>query len=97
MKKENLPLIPHEIDNGLISQRAYDGYINATDLCKTAGKKFNDYKRIQVTKAFVNELSAVMGIPATDLIQIIQGGIPELQGSWVHPQVAINLGQWVDN
>jgi hypothetical protein len=24
----------------------------------------------------------------------VQGGHPQLQGTWVHPQVAINLGQW---
>jgi hypothetical protein len=43
----------------------------------------------------LKELSSVAGIPATDLIQIIKGGIPHLQGTWVHPQVAINLAQWL--
>ena len=35
-----------------------------------------------------------MGIPITELIQTIIGGIPQAQGTWVHPQVAINLAQW---
>ena len=29
------------------------------------------------------------------LVQKIKGGIKELQGTWVHPDVAINLAQWV--
>ena len=35
----NLPLIQHKVDDGsIIQQRASDGYINATALCKAAGK-----------------------------------------------------------
>ena len=26
---------------------------------------------------------------------MIRGGNPQLQGTWVHPYVAINLGQWL--
>jgi hypothetical protein len=42
----------------------------------------------------LQELSSVMGIPITGLVMTFQGGTPELQGTWVHPDVAINLGQW---
>ena len=28
-------------------------------------------------------------------MQVIQGGTPELQGTWVHPQVAVHLAQWL--
>ena len=41
------------------------------------------------------ELSSDIGIPMSGLIQIICGGQPHLQGAWVHPQVAINLAQWL--
>jgi KilA-N domain len=37
----------------------------------------------------------VTGIPSAELIHTIQGGDFRLQGTWVHPQVAIHLGQWV--
>lgn len=36
-----------------------------------------------------------MGFPITELVQSIQGGNPTLQGTWVHPQVAIHLAQWL--
>ena len=84
------------MDGEVIPQRPRDGYINATRLCKQAGKLFGDYYRLAQTKAYLDELSAVMGIPITELVQIIQGGNDKMaQGTWVHPQVAINLGQWL--
>lgn len=87
-------LIPHTFDGEIIRQRASDGYVNATALCKKAGKLFGHYRENAPTKAFLEELSAVIGIPITELVQSVRGGNPEFQGTWVHPQVAINLGQW---
>jgi len=82
-------------DNDVVTQRVSDGYFNATAMCRVSGKKFNDYSRLSVTKAFLSELSPVAGIPVTGLVQTIQGGPPHLQGTCVHPQVAINLAQWL--
>jgi len=86
--------IDHMAENEVISQRVKDGYVNATAMCKAAGKKINDYTRLNTTTPFIYELSAATGIPATELIQSISGGVPHLQGTWVHPQVAIHLAQW---
>ncbi len=88
-------LLEHQVEGEFVHQRLGDGYINATAMCKASGKKWNDYYRLSSTNAYLSELSAVTGIPATDLIQVIQGGTPELQDTWVHPQVSINLGQWL--
>lgn len=89
-----LDLIPHDYRGEIIAQRATDGYINATAMCKAAGKAFADFERLASTQAFLQELSAEMGIPMSDLVQSKRGGIPSEQGTWVHPQVAINLAQW---
>ena len=90
-----LPLIEHELENALIPQRAKDGYIDATAMCKAAGKNWADYRRIGPTNAFLDELNFETGLPITELIQSVSGGNPRLQGTWVHPYVAINLGQWL--
>lgn len=87
-------VIVHEVASTLIPQRAVDGYVNATAMCKAAGKQFKHYNENVTTKEFLAELSSVVGIPTTDLVITLQGGRPELQGTWVHPNVAINLGQW---
>jgi hypothetical protein len=94
MNQLTLSFIPHDYDGNLISQRAIDGYVNATAMCKAVNKKFGDYTRLSATQEFLKELASVTGIPVTGLIISMQGGTPELQGSWVHPDVAINLGQW---
>ena len=105
-KQLPLPAIPalieHEVEGAHIHQRPKDGYINATEMCKADSKLFADYYRLKTTKAFLDELSSVMGIPITEdkqgvtpLVYQIQGGNPEGQGTWVHPDIAINLGQWL--
>jgi hypothetical protein len=63
-------------------------------MCKAVGKQFNDYRRLKSTEEFLAELSSVTGIPVTELVYSYQGGNPQSQGTWVHPDVAINLGQW---
>lgn len=83
-------------DNQQITfQRKEDGYINATALCNSANKSIGSYLRNQTTQEFLKELEAVMQIRITELVQVKQGGEPHLQGSWVHPQVAVNLAQWL--
>ena len=76
-------------------QRQEDGYINATALCQNAGKQFGHYNANQTTQAFLKELQAEIGITITELMQIQKGGEPHLQGTWVHPQVATHLAQWL--
>ena len=87
-------LIEHHVEQAVISQRATDGYVNATAMCQAAGKQMKHYLENKSTTAFLNELQSVVGIPTTDLVQIIQGGDPQLQGTWVHPDVAVHLAQW---
>ncbi len=94
-KQRELAFVPHAYQGEVIEQRIGDGYINATAMCKAAGKLFGDYSRNASARAFLAELSSDMGIPISELVQSISGGIPQHQGTWVHPQVAINLGQWL--
>ena len=88
-------IIDRKAENEIISQRVTDGYVNATAMCKAAGKNWSDYARLITTNAYIKELSSALHIPQDDLIQSIVGGIPYLQGTWVHPQVAIHLAQWL--
>ena len=87
--------LPHAYHGRTIEQRAKDGYINATAMCQAAGREFKHYNANQATKAFLAELSSEVGIPTSELVQSISGGDPWRQGTWVHPQVAIHLAQWL--
>jgi KilA-N domain len=84
-------LITHPIGNALIGQRVTDGYINATVLCQASGKNVADYLRLGSTNEFLRELSQNMGIPIVSLVEVRPG---RGGGTWVHPQVAVNLAQW---
>lgn len=87
-------LVLHTFNATQIPQRVSDNYMDATAMCQATGKRFNDYTRLQTTQDFLAELEADAGIPATGLIQIVRGGTPDKQGTWVHPFVAVNLAQW---
>ena len=80
-KQLELPFISRELEKTSVNQRVTDGFINATEICKAAGKNFADYTRTQNTKDFLEALSADMGIPITELIEQIKGGIPQFQGA----------------
>src|SRR5690606_18434952 len=89
-----LDLIPHDYRGEIIAQRAKDGYINATAMCKASGKLFADYSRSKTTQEFLAALGGPMGIPIDQLISSITAGPNEHRGTWVHPQVATHLAQW---
>lgn len=90
----SLSLIQHEANGSQIDQRSQDGYINATALCKAAGREWAHYFSNKQTKDFLAELTTDIGIPMSEVIQSVKGGSGP-QGTWVHPQVAIHLAQWL--
>ena len=89
------PYIAHEEDNAIIYQRHEDGYVNATAMCKAAGKLMGHYKELDATKEFIQALSSDIGKTITDIIVTQRGGDPILQGTWVHPDLAVHLAMWL--
>jgi hypothetical protein len=87
--------VPHAYHGQTIEQRAKDGYINATAMCDAAGRPWSRYWENRSAREFADALSADLGIPISGLIESVKGGLPHRQGTWVHPQVAINLAQWL--
>ena len=89
-------LPPLEVGKGYtIEHREEDGYINVTNLCKAGDKLFKNWKKTQKTKAFLQVLSRSVPIRTDLLIKTQTGGLNENRGTWVHPQVAINIAQWI--
>jgi hypothetical protein len=96
---EEYKLNPLEVGQGfIIEHREEDGYINVTNLCKAGGKLFKNWKKTQKTKDFLQVLSSVVPNGTTELIILGTGSKNiknSIQGTWVHPQVAINIAQWI--
>jgi hypothetical protein len=92
---EEYKLTPLELGNGYtIEHRDEDGFINVTNLCKAGGKQFKHWKSIEKTKGFLRVLSSSVGHPTDELIKYNTGGNSE-RATWAHPQVAINIAQWI--
>lgn len=74
------------------------GYCNATEMCKANGKKWNDYAKLKSSKAYWEGLSLDTNLFVSSLVIEIKGtpnGDASLQGTWVHPEIAMDLSQWV--
>jgi hypothetical protein len=91
------------------------GYINATKLCKSAGRSWYAYYRTAKTKEFLEELSkdhdcAIEDEPnkkSNRNINVLKNSNAQMKqvliiskvggnhsGTWVHPDVAIDLASW---
>ena len=94
----NLQLKPKQqtlkLNDVVVISRSEDNYINATQLCQAGGKQFNDWFRLNTTKLLLIEAVSETGIPVSQLIDIKKGNSNEFQqGSWIHPDLAIQLAQ----
>jgi hypothetical protein len=95
VESEEYKLTPLELGNGYtIEHRDEDGFINVTNLCKAGKKQFSSWNQLEKTKGFLRVLSSSIGIPMNELIKYNTGSIKE-RATWTHPQVAINIAQWI--
>ena len=95
-RKEEVEYSNITLNNVVITSRPIDHYVNATQLCQAGGKKFNDWIRLDTTKELIDELSSDAGIPASLLVESIRGRSSTFtQGSWIHPDLSIQLAQWI--
>ena len=69
--------------------------VNATEMAKTFGKYPKDFLVNKQTKEFLSSLSAVRGISLTELVKVVQGGDPQMQGTWMHEDVALEFARWL--
>jgi KilA-N domain len=80
--------------NGRAIRIREDKYVCLTDMAVASGKRLNNWIQTDKSKSYLEALSSVTGIPVTELVEISQGGIPENQGTWGHPKVALRFAQW---
>jgi len=69
--------------------------INVTQMANLFGKNVADYLRLKSTKEYINEISNDMGIPISEVYQVVRGGKPSLQGTWMHEDLALDHAQWL--
>lgn len=79
----------------MLEIRESDQFVNASVLCLSVKKQFSQYLLNQSTKDFLECLSKKLGIPKDSLVQKGERGKGKDQATWIHPTVAIHLGQWL--
>lgn len=79
-----------------IESRTSDNFINATQLCKAGGKMFKNWYRLPNTRGLITELNSQTGsYMSQPVVDIITDGPVKLRGSWIHPDLAVQLAQWI--
>ena len=66
--------------------------VNATQMCRAAGKLFGNYRRLDSTEDFLQELSSNIHICIFELVKCNPG---HNGGTWVDWRVALHLAQWL--
>lgn len=82
--------------NGLVVEVDPDTFmVNATQMCKAAGKLFGDYRRQKKTEDYLQGLSLDIHICISKLVQRNQSGRGTSQDTNVHFLVALHLAYWL--
>jgi hypothetical protein len=95
--------------NGITVLAREDGFINATAICKAGGKQFKHWNSLESTKELVKVLedseNLKNGQEFKNVGYILKDGITTFKtiqstkgkygGSWIHPDLAVQLAQWI--
>lgn len=90
-----------EYEGQTISFEFADGnkMINATQMAKPFDKKVNDFLRLKNTKDYILALESRYGNSRNgikrEVLRVIQGGTPELQGTWMDEKLALKFASWL--
>lgn len=78
----------------LVPQRKSDGYIYATELCRSEGRDFYEWWGLQSTQEYLIEFALASGIATAKLVENMRTGPEELRGLWVPFPVGLRVAQW---
>ena len=108
MTTNNLSILAYELINERYSRAKYlgnecimetkTGFINATKFCTTAGdgkKRFDSYLRLDRYKNLFNYMSSAPQFCGAEIAKKYEGGNPELRGTYVHPDLLLDLASWI--
>jgi hypothetical protein len=76
-----------------IARRTTDGFVNATAMCRANGKEWKHYFETDRCHKYLDALEGSVVIPTDRLFTSITTGPNDGRGTWVHPQVAVDLAR----
>ncbi len=68
--------------------------VNVTAMLAGVGKRWPNYKRLVGTEELISHAESAVQICRAELIQTIEGGDPQLQGTWAIKTIALDAAAW---
>lgn len=84
-------LIDHVFNDSKVQQRVADGYINLNQMADAAGKRIDNWTRLQETTSLLREFTTDPIYQGVEPLVAIEGRVG---GTWAHPDIAIQFAQW---
>lgn len=84
-------IIAHSFNSSVVHLRVIDGYINLNQMADAAGKRIDNWMRLQETTSLLREFASdplYQGVPSLIAVEGRTGG------TWAHPDIAIQFAQW---
>lgn len=82
-------VFPVEVKNGNVA-------VNLTAMAKPFGKRTRDWFRTEETQEYLILISDVLKCASADLVRVIKGGDPQMQGTWCYDyRIALRFAQWL--
>lgn len=83
-----------KIDNLKVVINERDGFCNGTKFCIGAGKRYPDWYKNKKTRAVFESVAELLGVPVESLFYEINDGDRRTWGTYVHPDILIQVAQW---
>ena len=90
-----------QYEGEIISFEFADGnkMINATEMSMAFGKPVGNFLRLEETKRYTELLesrySDLNNGKKREVLRVVQGGTPELQGTWMDEKLALKFAAWL--
>lgn len=68
--------------------------VNVTAMLAGVGKTWSRYQRLEGSQELIAHAESVLQICRTELVQTIQGGDPQFQGTWAIKTIALAAAAW---
>lgn len=73
-----------------------DGWINAIQVTRAFGKKgLENFMRSKGFDEYKKAICKIYRTEEKDLIRVAQGGVPNQQGTFLHPKLVVVFARWI--
>jgi len=72
-----------------------DGFVFITKLCQQANRLFKNWYSLKQSRRMIRLVAQDLDVTPESLVNSVRGGCNQSRGTWVHPLLLTNIGQWL--